>query len=281
MPVDGISVCAERGRSALGRRPGASCAAARRSRYAGLQRHTAESTRQSRPAVGVGSGSPAKRPDRYAAYGHTPNRSPRSGQIKHQCACSRRAAAPRRSMRQPTMSAPIRPPSGRDGLGLNPRRASDPSQARGGPDDQLQPKRTADDRLADPVVAIERADGVAATARADPAPGRAAVSVAAPRRDDPAHGRADPTATVHDHPATTCLDQPTTAIPARMAPCAGRSRTKCLGGLRAHHPCHRWLVLRHADPRPGPPDLDWRQLWPILLIGLGAWIVLGAVRRTR
>ena len=29
------------------------------------------------------------------------------------------------------------------------------------------------------------------------------------------------------------------------------------------------------------PDLDWGQLWPIVLIGIGAWIVLGAVRRTR
>ena len=29
------------------------------------------------------------------------------------------------------------------------------------------------------------------------------------------------------------------------------------------------------------PDLDWGQLWPVLLIGLGAWIVLGAVRRAR
>ena len=29
------------------------------------------------------------------------------------------------------------------------------------------------------------------------------------------------------------------------------------------------------------PDLDWGQLWPILLIGFGAWIVLGAVRRAR
>jgi hypothetical protein len=29
------------------------------------------------------------------------------------------------------------------------------------------------------------------------------------------------------------------------------------------------------------PDLNWGQLWPIFLIGIGAWIVLGAVRRTR
>lgn len=27
------------------------------------------------------------------------------------------------------------------------------------------------------------------------------------------------------------------------------------------------------------PDIEWSQLWPLLLIGLGAWIVLGAVRR--
>ena len=29
------------------------------------------------------------------------------------------------------------------------------------------------------------------------------------------------------------------------------------------------------------PDLDWGQLWPLLLIGIGAWIVLGAVGRRR
>ena len=29
------------------------------------------------------------------------------------------------------------------------------------------------------------------------------------------------------------------------------------------------------------PSLDWAELWPIVLIALGAWIVLGAVRRTR
>ena len=29
------------------------------------------------------------------------------------------------------------------------------------------------------------------------------------------------------------------------------------------------------------PDLDWGQLWPLFLIGIGAWIVLGAVRRWR
>jgi hypothetical protein len=27
------------------------------------------------------------------------------------------------------------------------------------------------------------------------------------------------------------------------------------------------------------PDLDWGQLWPLALMGVGAWIVLGAVRR--
>ena len=27
------------------------------------------------------------------------------------------------------------------------------------------------------------------------------------------------------------------------------------------------------------PRLDWEQLWPVLLIGLGAWIVLGSARR--
>jgi len=27
------------------------------------------------------------------------------------------------------------------------------------------------------------------------------------------------------------------------------------------------------------PDLDWGELWPIVLIGLGAWIVLNAIGR--
>ena len=27
------------------------------------------------------------------------------------------------------------------------------------------------------------------------------------------------------------------------------------------------------------PDFDWGQLWPLILIALGAWIVLGALRR--
>ena len=27
------------------------------------------------------------------------------------------------------------------------------------------------------------------------------------------------------------------------------------------------------------PDLRWSQLWPILLIGLGAWIAIGSMRR--
>jgi hypothetical protein len=29
------------------------------------------------------------------------------------------------------------------------------------------------------------------------------------------------------------------------------------------------------------PDLDSGKLWPLILIGLGAWIVFGAVRRAR
>ena len=29
------------------------------------------------------------------------------------------------------------------------------------------------------------------------------------------------------------------------------------------------------------PDIEWSQLWPVLLIGLGAWIVVGAMRRNR
>jgi hypothetical protein len=29
------------------------------------------------------------------------------------------------------------------------------------------------------------------------------------------------------------------------------------------------------------PDIEWGTLWPLLLIGLGAWIVYGAIRRTR
>jgi hypothetical protein len=29
------------------------------------------------------------------------------------------------------------------------------------------------------------------------------------------------------------------------------------------------------------PDIEWSQLWPLLLIGLGAWIVFGAMRRNR
>jgi hypothetical protein len=27
------------------------------------------------------------------------------------------------------------------------------------------------------------------------------------------------------------------------------------------------------------PDLDWGQLWPVALIGLGVWIVLNALRQ--
>jgi hypothetical protein len=29
------------------------------------------------------------------------------------------------------------------------------------------------------------------------------------------------------------------------------------------------------------PDIEWSQLWPLLLIGLGAWIVIEAMRRNR
>jgi hypothetical protein len=29
------------------------------------------------------------------------------------------------------------------------------------------------------------------------------------------------------------------------------------------------------------PELDWGSLWPLLLIGVGAWIVLGAMDRRR
>lgn len=29
------------------------------------------------------------------------------------------------------------------------------------------------------------------------------------------------------------------------------------------------------------PDISWRQLWPLILIGVGVWIVYGAMRRTR
>jgi hypothetical protein len=29
------------------------------------------------------------------------------------------------------------------------------------------------------------------------------------------------------------------------------------------------------------PSLDWAELWPMVLIAFGAWIVLGAIRRTR
>jgi uncharacterized RDD family membrane protein YckC len=27
------------------------------------------------------------------------------------------------------------------------------------------------------------------------------------------------------------------------------------------------------------PDIEWSQLWPLILIGVGAWIVYGAMRR--
>jgi hypothetical protein len=27
------------------------------------------------------------------------------------------------------------------------------------------------------------------------------------------------------------------------------------------------------------PDIEWSQLWPLILIGIGAWIVYGAMRR--
>jgi hypothetical protein len=29
------------------------------------------------------------------------------------------------------------------------------------------------------------------------------------------------------------------------------------------------------------PDLDWGHLWPVILIAVGAWIVLGSLRRAR
>jgi hypothetical protein len=29
------------------------------------------------------------------------------------------------------------------------------------------------------------------------------------------------------------------------------------------------------------PDIEWGTLWPLLLIGLGAWIVVSAMRRNR
>jgi hypothetical protein len=29
------------------------------------------------------------------------------------------------------------------------------------------------------------------------------------------------------------------------------------------------------------PRLRWSELWPVLLIGLGAWVVLGSLRRDR
>ncbi len=29
------------------------------------------------------------------------------------------------------------------------------------------------------------------------------------------------------------------------------------------------------------PRIDWRQAWPIILIAIGAWIVLGSLRRRR
>ena len=29
------------------------------------------------------------------------------------------------------------------------------------------------------------------------------------------------------------------------------------------------------------PRIDWAQLWPIILIGVGLWVVVGAVRRDR
>lgn len=29
------------------------------------------------------------------------------------------------------------------------------------------------------------------------------------------------------------------------------------------------------------PEIEWSQLWPLFLIGLGAWIVYGAMRRNR
>ena len=29
------------------------------------------------------------------------------------------------------------------------------------------------------------------------------------------------------------------------------------------------------------PDIEWSQLWPLLLIGVGAWIVYGSMRRNR
>lgn len=29
------------------------------------------------------------------------------------------------------------------------------------------------------------------------------------------------------------------------------------------------------------PDLDWDQLWPIFLIGLGAWVVIGSLNRRK
>jgi hypothetical protein len=29
------------------------------------------------------------------------------------------------------------------------------------------------------------------------------------------------------------------------------------------------------------PEIEWSQLWPLILIGIGAWIVFGSMRRNR
>ena len=29
------------------------------------------------------------------------------------------------------------------------------------------------------------------------------------------------------------------------------------------------------------PDFDWGSLWPLILIGIGVWILIGAERRNR
>ena len=87
-----------------------------------------------------------------------------------------------------------------------------------------------------------------------------------------------------DRAATERTDadrSPTPATGACLAPAAGRSRTKRLADLRRDPPARR---AAGSSP-PGRsastcPDLEWGQLWPILLIGVGAWIVLGATRRT-
>ena len=69
--------------------------------------------------------------------------------------------------------------------------------------------------------------------------------------------------------------------PARLAAPARRSRRQRFAHPRDHHPGHRAWFFATQTLGLDLPDLDWGQLWPVILIVLGGWIVYSSVRRAR